>query len=145
MAVCPTMVYGPFAPLHLPIAPGDQSGLSTNSVIYKLFTPPGAHLPTIGFVDVRDTAKAHVGAALSPTVPNAGTKKRAILASPVGLSESKLFDLIREKRPFVGARLVGGDNFVSPYESLDVDFEEIERVTGLKKSDYHTPEQVRGC
>lgn len=113
-------------------------------MVYALFTPPGAHLLSIGFVDVRDTARAHIGAALTSTVPGGAIRKRAILASPGGLVESKLFDLIREKRPIVGERLAGGDNIVSPVETLDLDYEQIERFTGLKKSDYHTTEQVCG-
>ena len=91
--VDPIYNYGPFAPLTLRLAPGDFAGLSTNLFIYNLVTPPGQHLPGLTFIDVRDAARAHVGAlSNAPAVPS--VRKRAILTSPHGLNEREVLDMV---------------------------------------------------
>ena len=140
--VDPIYNYGPFAPLTLRLAPGDFAGLSTNLFIYNLVTPPGQHLPGLTFIDVRDAARAHVGAlSNAPAAP--GVRKRAILTSPHGLNEREVLDMYRKERPEVSERIVGGQGVVHEFDRYDLDFAEVESFTGMKKSDYHTTEQVR--
>lgn len=110
-------------------------------MVHRLFKKGGEHLPGFGFVDVRDTARAHVGASLK-SPESSSTKKRAILVSPDGLVESQLFALIREKRPEVGKRLIEGKGVETPFDRYDIDFGVVEGLTGLKKADFHTTEQV---
>lgn len=114
--------------------------MATMLFVYNLFTKPGQHLPGFGSVDVRDTARAHIGVVLAP--PSAAPRKRVISAPPHGLVESELFDLIREKRPEVGKRLIGGENVKYEFDRYDIDFKEVEEWTGMKKEDFHTTEQV---
>lgn len=91
---------------------------------------------------MRDAARAHVGA-LSNAPAAAGVRKRAILTSPHGLNERQIFDMYRKERPEVAERLVVGPGVVYEFDRYDLDFAEIESFTGMKKSDYHTTEQVR--
>ncbi|KJA20052.1 hypothetical protein HYPSUDRAFT_189259 [Hypholoma sublateritium FD-334 SS-4] len=138
----PTYIYGPAAPLTLRLAPGDFVGLSTNLFIYNLITPPGQHLPGAGSIDVRDAARAHIGALGNDATAAPGARKRAILASPHGLVERYLFELYRKERPAVAGRMIAGEGVVPVFDRYDLDFAEIESFTGMKKSDYHTMEQT---
>ncbi|KAF8198093.1 hypothetical protein BJ912DRAFT_57184 [Pholiota molesta] len=146
----PSYLYGPFAPLTLPIAPGDFASLSTNLVVYNLFTAPGAHLPGFGFTDFRDTARAHVGAALAPHTPTAtdkdtqGKRKRIITVSPHGLVERAILATIARERPQIAARLIAPPALGSEpkFDRYDADFARVAEVVGMQKGDFHTTEQT---
>ena len=92
---------------------------------------------------MRDAARAHVGALDNAATAAPGALKRAILASPHGLVERYLFELYKKERPAVAGRLLNEEGVVPEFDRYDLDFAEIETFTGMKKSDYHTMEQVR--
>ncbi|KAF9482241.1 NAD(P)-binding protein [Pholiota conissans] len=161
----PSYLYGPPSALTLPIAPGDFTSLSTNLTIYNLFTSPGGHLPGFGFTDFRDTARAHVGAALDLGVAGLDNdtakqqqqqqltpteelwqkkRKRVIVVSPHGLVERDILDVIRKERPQIAERLIAPPEPGSEpkFDRYDADFARVAEVTGLRKEDFHTTEQT---
>ncbi|KAH9484971.1 Putative uncharacterized oxidoreductase [Psilocybe cubensis] len=130
----PPYFYGPFAPLHLPIAPGDFNALSTGLMIYSLLSPSGNFPTGAGYADVRDIARAHVGALRPSTVEG---RKRIIFSSPHELHFKEVLDAIRKARPEVEGRLIKAPVPDYPFYKFDVDFSLIEKVTGLKAEDFH--------
>lgn len=139
--VNPPFLYGPFtANFPIPATP-DFDALSTNLNIYNLITPGGKFPPRPGYADIRDVARAHVTALDSAPTSEIG-RKRVIFASPYDFNFKNAIELLREKRPQLKDRLITQVPPELPAYRYPVDFERIERVTGLKKGDFHTFEEV---
>ncbi|KAF4621194.1 hypothetical protein D9613_000269 [Agrocybe pediades] len=139
----PPFLYGPLAPIHLPIVPGDYISLSTSLMVYNLISPDGAYPPRPAYVDVRDTASAHVQAALRSISPSESPRKRVIFSSPHGFVLKDVLELIRKARPELAGRIISKAP-VPEFEidRYDLDWARIEEVTGLKKEDLHTLEET---
>ena len=124
----------------MPLPKPEFDALSTNTMIYDLLFPAGVHLPTAGYVDFRDTAKAHVGALDSK--PDKNNRKRIIFASPHGLTIKQVFDIIKKEHPEVENRFITAPAPVFDVDRYDIDFERIREVTGMGKGDFYTLEEV---
>lgn len=140
LLVNPPFIYGPFAALHLPYAPGDFAALSTDIMVYNLLIPTGAYPPGTGYTDFRDVAKAHVGSLRTPSTVQG--RKRVLFSSPDGLDFNTVFAALKKARPEVEGRLINLPPPAYPFDRYDIDFERVEEVTGMKKSDFHTTEEV---
>lgn len=137
----PPFLYGPFTTNFPILATPDFDALSTNLTIYNLITTEGKFPPRPGHADVRDVAVAHVTALDSPPTSEVG-RKRVIFASPYDFNFKNAVELLREKRPQLKDRLITQVPPEFPAYRYPVDFERIERVTGLKKGDFHTFEET---
>jgi nucleoside-diphosphate-sugar epimerase len=136
--VNPPFLYGPFT---TNFATPDFDAFSTNLSIYNLIKTEGKYPPRPGYADVRDVARAHVTALDSPPTSEVG-RKRVIFASPYDFNFKNAIELLSETRPQLKGRLITQAPPELPVYRYPVDFERIERVTGLKKGDFHTFEKV---
>ncbi|KAF4620576.1 hypothetical protein D9613_000271 [Agrocybe pediades] len=119
----PPFLYGPLAPIHLPVAPGDYISLSTALMVYNLISPDGTYPPEPAYTD-------------SP-------RKRVVFASPHGVVFKDVLDMIRNARPELAGRIISKGSV--PEFEIDryhVDFGRIEEIVGLKKEDFHTLEET---
>jgi nucleoside-diphosphate-sugar epimerase len=131
--ICPPFIYGPFQPLALPIAPGDFHGLASNVLVYSFLNPKGSYPPNPGYIDIRDLAKAHVGALASRPVTG---RKRVLFSSPHSFNYATLVDLIKKERPELTERLIAKPPPVQSYDKYTVDLDRAEEVLGFKKDSY---------
>ncbi|KJA25510.1 hypothetical protein HYPSUDRAFT_85257 [Hypholoma sublateritium FD-334 SS-4] len=138
--IIPPYLYGPFANLFQPIAPGDWTLFSTNIYISNLLSPTGKFPMAPPYADVRDTARAHIEAFKAP--PNIKGRKRILIASPHVVVYKDLLDTIKKARPELSERLIQTPVPDFPISSLDLDYARIEEVLGIKRSDFHTLEQT---
>ncbi|KAF9482243.1 NAD(P)-binding protein [Pholiota conissans] len=118
--------------------PADFASFSTNLNIYNLLTPTGKYPARPAYVDVRDAARAHVGAIEKPT---SSGRRRVILASPHGVVFDDLLKLIKRARPELEGRLITSPAPKFAFDRYDVDFGRIEEITGLRKEDFRTLEE----
>ena len=109
-------------------------------MIYNLLFPTGVYLPRPAYADFRDVARAHVGALNSK--PDKNNRKRIIVASPHGLTMKHVLDIIKKERPELEHRFITAPIPEFSYYSLDLDFESFEEITGMRKEDFHTLEEV---
>ena len=109
-------------------------------MIYNLLFPTGVYLPNAGHVDFRDVARAHIGALDSK--PDKSARKRIIVASPYGLGNQQVLDIIKKEHPELEHRFITAPVPEFSSAKLDADFERLEEATGLRKEDFHTLEQV---
>ena len=141
--VLPSMIFGPFPSKHVPFPKPDFGILSTALMLYNLLFPTGTYLPTVdyaSYIDLRDVARAHVGALDSK--PDRNARKRIIISSPYGLANKHVLDIIKKEHPELERRFITAPVPDCPPVGIDVDFERLEEVTGLRKEDFHTLEQV---
>jgi nucleoside-diphosphate-sugar epimerase len=154
-AFCPPIFYGPFAP-GFSIPTPDYAAMSSTKYIYRLLTPAGTFPPFAGrplseisdliytdspdtlsgYIDVRDLARAHIGALNSPPEAAVG-RKRLLMASPHDLNYKTAIDFIAEKRPELRDRLADETN--TPKITIDkmiLDIQRVEEVTGVKVDSY---------
>ena len=90
----------------------------------------------IGYIDVRDLARAHVSALKSPPEAAIG-RKRLLIASPHGLNYKRAVEFIAEKRPELKDRLVDANKApVFPLDTMPLDLDRVEAVTGVKVDSY---------
>lgn len=137
--VLPPYLYGPFSPERLPLPKPEFDALSTNLMLYNLLFPTGVYPSAPGYVDIRDTAKAHIGALDSKPDKN---RKRFVFGSPHGLGFQKVLDIIKKEHPELERRFITKPIPEFPYDRFDVDFERIEEITGMRKQDFQTFEAV---
>ncbi|KAJ6535066.1 hypothetical protein B0H19DRAFT_1184847 [Mycena capillaripes] len=105
-------------------------------------TLPGWRLPPrTRYIDVRDVAQAHIRALNSPPTAEVG-RKRVILSSPYGWSFQKTLDFIKEQRPVLKERLITATPQAQPFDVLPMDFGRVEKVLGMKVSDFRTVEET---
>ncbi|KAF7968259.1 hypothetical protein HWV62_31095 [Athelia sp. TMB] len=134
--ICPPFLYGPFVPGYN-IPKPDYLALSTTLNIYRLITPSNGRFPSSpGYIDVRDVARAHVGALTSPP-PSMVGRKRVVISSPHGLSYKSALELIRDERPGLRDRLLNpvyAPKFARDY--LPVDLNRAAVLTGVKVDSY---------
>ena len=109
-------------------------------MIYNLLFPTGVYFPRPGYVDFRDAARAHVGALNSK--PDMNNRKRILLASPHGLTMKQVLDIIKKEHPELERRFITAPVPEFPYFKLDVEFERLEEITGMRKEDFLTLEEV---
>ncbi|KAF8160639.1 hypothetical protein B0H34DRAFT_795528 [Crassisporium funariophilum] len=139
--IIPPFLYGPAAPMSLPIPTPDFNAISTNLMIYNLITPTGVFPPRPAYVDFRDAARAHVGALQSrPSLPK--ERKRVLFASPYGFVFKDALGMIARGRPEVKDRLIQAPAPEFSFDRYDIDFERVEEITGVKKGDFHTLEET---
>ena len=138
--VLPPFLYGPLPPQHLPLPKPEFDTISTNLVVYNLLFPNGVYMPAARYVDFRDVAQAHIGALDSK--PDKKDRKRIIFVSPHGLTVKDVLDIIKKDHPDLERRFITSPVPQFPYDKVDVDFERIEEVTGMRKQDFRTLEQV---
>jgi nucleoside-diphosphate-sugar epimerase len=141
--VLPPYIYGPFPSERLPIPKPEFETISTNIIIYNQLSPNGVHIPAPGYVDFRDAAQAHVGALDGK--PDKKNRKRILLVSPHGLTIKRVLDIIKKNHPELERRFITGPVPEFPVDRLDVDFARVEEVTGMRKQDFHTLEEVCSC
>ena len=110
-------------------------------MIYNLLFPTGIHLLSPGYVDFRDTARAHVGALDSK--PDKNNRKRITFSSPHGLTIKRVLDIIKKEHPELEHRFITAPVPEFSGDRYDIDFERVEEVTGIRKEDFHTLEEVR--
>ena len=111
-------------------------------MIYNLLFPTGVYLPHSGYVDFRDAARAHVGALDSK--PDKNNRKRIILPSPHGLTLKHVLDIIKKEHPELEQRFITAPAPEFSPDRYHADFERVEEVTGMRKEDFHTLEEVCG-
>ena len=138
--VLPPFIYGPLARKFLPLPKPDYDTLSTTLMIYNLLFPTGVYLPRPDYVDFRDVAQAHIGAL--DNKPDKKDRKRVVVASPHGLKLEHVLEIIKKKHPELEHRFIKAPVPEFPYDRPDVDFEKIKELTGMRKEDFHTLEEV---
>ena len=109
-------------------------------MIYNLLFPAGVYLTRPSYVDFRDVALAHVGALNSK--PDKDNRKRVLVVSPHGLTLKHVLDIIKRVHPELERRFITTPVPEFPYDRFDVDFERIKEVTGMRKEDFRTLEEV---
>ena len=109
-------------------------------MIYNLLFLTGVYLPRPDYVDFRDVARAHVGALNSK--PDKNNRKRVLIASPHGLTIKHVLDIIKREHPELERRFISSPAPEFPDHTLDVDFERIKEISGMRKEDFHTLEEV---
>ena len=109
-------------------------------MIYNLLFPTGVYLPVAGYVDFRDAARAHVGALDSK--PDKNNRKRILVGSPHELTLERVLDIIKKEHPELERRFITAPLPELPYHKLDLDFERVEEITGMRREDFRTLEQV---
>ncbi|KAF9556684.1 NAD(P)-binding protein [Agrocybe pediades] len=138
----PPFLYGPLAPLHLPVPPGNYLALSTSLMIYNLISPNGQYPVKPSYVDFRDLAKAHIRSALYIPEKHVSGRKRLLFGSPHGLVFKDVVETIKKARPQLAERIAKGPIPEFDYDKYDLDFERVEEVTGLKEADFHIAEET---
>ncbi|KAJ4471367.1 hypothetical protein C8J55DRAFT_521493 [Lentinula edodes] len=106
--------------------------ISTLINIYKLLNPKGAYPDQPLYIDVRDAAKAHIGA-LSSKVAG---RKRIIISSPHDTVFADVIKAVNEKRPELKDRLTKTTPPEFPFKKLNYDSKKVEEVCGLKPEDF---------
>lgn len=97
---------------------------------------------TLGYIDVRDVARAHVGALTSPPSSVVG-RKRVVMSSPYGLSYKAAIELIRNQRPGLKDRLLNPLSAPKfPRDDLPVDLKRAAILTGVEVDSYIPWEQT---
>jgi nucleoside-diphosphate-sugar epimerase len=109
-------------------------------VIYGLLFPNGTYLPGPEYVDLRDAARAHIGALDSK--PDKNNRKRIVLFSPHPLTLKHVLDIIKKEHPELEHRLITAPVPEFPIDRVDLDYERVKEITGLRKEDFHTLEEV---
>ena len=109
-------------------------------MIYNLLFPTGVYLPRPDYVDFRDVARAHVGAL--DNKPDKNNRKRVVFASPHGVTLKHVLDIIKKEHPELERRFITAPVPEFPYYRPDVEFERIKEITGMRKEDFHTLEEV---
>ena len=109
-------------------------------MIYNLLFPTGDFLPRPDYADFRDVARAHVGALNNK--PDKNNRKRIVIASPQGLTIEHVLDIIKKEHPELERRFIKAPVPKFPYDGLDIEFERIKEITGMRKEDFHTLEEV---
>ena len=110
-------------------------------MIYNFLFTTGVGLLDSSYVDVRDVARAHIGALESK--PDKNNRKRLILFSPHRLTDKHILDVIKKEHPELERRFITAKPVSEfPTDLFDVDFERIREVTGMCKEDFHTSEEV---
>ena len=64
-----------------------------------------------------------------------------MLVASHGLTLKNVLDIIKE-RPEFERRFITAPVPEFPYHRLDVEFERLEEITGIRKEDFHTLEEV---
>ncbi|CAK5283566.1 unnamed protein product [Mycena citricolor] len=137
----PTFFFGPFTP-EFRIPEPDTAMLSTNDYVYQFIQPRGQLMsPMSYFVDVRDVAKAHVQALVSPPSSEVG-RKRILLSSPHGKTWAQILEYIAENRPALKDRLMTVPPTPSTKGAMPMDWERVEQVLGMKVGDFHTLDET---
>ncbi|KAK0199413.1 hypothetical protein DFS33DRAFT_1376442 [Desarmillaria ectypa] len=136
--VGPPFNYGPFAPgfEHLLPEP-DLDALSTNSTIYSFLRPETTVFPiTLGAIDVRDTARAHVLALKAPLSSKVG-RKRVAIACPYECSYKAAIETIARERPELKERLADARKVPErSSNTLPLDWQRIDQVIGIKPESF---------
>ena len=103
--MAPTFFYGPFAPAHRSIYEGKEFNIGTISTMdfFYGFIKPGAPVPPLWWIDVRDIARSLVAALKAPPTSQVG-RKRILLGSEY-VHASDIANLIREERPLLAHRV----------------------------------------
>jgi nucleoside-diphosphate-sugar epimerase len=109
-------------------------------VIYNLLFPPGVYLPVTDYVDIRDAARAHVGAL--DNKPDKNNRKRVIVVSPHGLTLKHVLDIIKKEHPDLERRFITAPVPEFSHYRHDIEFERIKEITGMRKEDFHTLEEA---
>ena len=109
-------------------------------MVYNLLFPTGVYLPRPDYVDFRDVARIHVGALSSK--PDKNNRKRILVVSPQGLTNKHALDIIKKEHPELERRFITTPEPEFPYGVLDIDFERIKEITGMRKEDFHSLEEV---
>ena len=109
-------------------------------MIYNLLFPTGVYLPSAGYIDFRDAARAHVGALDSK--PDKNARKRIISSSPYGVSVKQVLDIIKKEHPELEHRFITAPVPDDPPIKYDTGLKRLEEVTGMRKEDFHTLEEV---
>jgi len=138
--ILPSYIYGPFAHKFLPLPKPEYEPLSTTLMIYNLLFPTGVYLPHPDYVDFRDVARAHVGSLNNK--PDKNNRKRVIFVSPHKIILKHVMEIIKKEHPELERRLIKSPEPEFPYDGLDIDFETIKEITGMRKEDFHTLEET---
>jgi nucleoside-diphosphate-sugar epimerase len=133
----PPYLYGPATKEFIAGIPTPNlSAISTLINIYKLLNTEGAYPDYPLYIDVRDVAKAHIGALSSPPPSSAG-RKRIHINSPHDTVFADIIVAIREKRPQLKDRLTKVDPPQFPFKKLpSLDLARVKEVTGLTEADF---------
>ena len=69
-------------------------------------------------------------------------RKRILITSPHGQTLKHVLDVIKKEHPELERRFISSPGPEFPGHTPDVDFERIEEITGMRKEDFHTLEEV---
>ncbi|KAJ7090967.1 hypothetical protein C8R43DRAFT_1142054 [Mycena crocata] len=134
----PTFFFGPFTP-HYPVP--DLNALATNVSFYNLLFCDGIFPATTYYIDVRDIAKVHILALKGLPTAEVG-RKRLLLSSPHGWSHYKTVEFIKTQRPALQERLITTTPVDLPCNVLRMDLGRLEKVLGMRITDFHTIEET---
>ena len=109
-------------------------------MIYNLLFPTGDYMPRPEYADFRDIARAHVGAL--NTKPDRKNRKRVLVVSPHNIKLKHVMEIIKKEHPELERRFTTKPEPKFPYDAIDIDYERIKEVTGMRKEDFHTLEEV---
>ena len=109
---------------------------------FWLTFPTGDYLPIPDYVDFRDVARAHVGALNSK--PDKNNRERILFLSPhvTETTNKHVLDIIKKEHPELERRLISSPVPEFPDYKLVADYERIKEVTGIRKENFHTLEEV---
>ena len=143
-AVNPCYIYGPLADTFPYPEEPSQSRLSTATHFFRLLYPDARFPSMSGYIDVRDTARAHVLAITAHNNPNPDRRKRFPLTSPHPFNWDIAVELIATNRPSLKPRLFTAPSPTYPRSKIipPTDYQRVEDVLGLKVSEYHTLEST---
>jgi nucleoside-diphosphate-sugar epimerase len=141
--VNPPWIFGPLSEaLPIPDKP-TWTTISTDLHILHLISPHAKFPRLLGYVDVRDVARAHV-LALNGKNPDPSRKKRLPINSPHAINYDDVLRLIVTKRPELESRVLSGPapHYTKAQIIPPLDLQRVEDVVGLKPSEYHSLEST---
>lgn len=81
----------------------------------------------------------HVGVLSSK--PDKNNRKRILVVYPHGLTLKHVLDIIKKERPELERRFITTPEPEFPYDVLDIYFERIKEIMGMRKEDFHSLEE----
>jgi nucleoside-diphosphate-sugar epimerase len=137
------MILGPLSEaLPIPDKP-TWTVISTDFRLLDLISPHGKFPHRVGYIDVRDLARAHI-LALNGKNPDPSRKKRLPINSPHAINYDDVLRLIVTKRPELESWVLPGPapHYTKAQIIPPLDLQRVEDVVGLKPSEYHSLEST---
>ncbi|KAJ7101363.1 hypothetical protein B0H15DRAFT_796180 [Mycena belliarum] len=129
--------------LAIRFPPSTMYTLLVSNTVYLGFLFPDGSFPTyLPHLDIRDVARAHIGALSSAPTAEVG-RKHMVFSSPHGWQVDMIVVYIAEQRPELKSRLLTAPPpGPSPLVALPMDFGRLDKVLGMKAADFNAIEAV---